>query len=177
MVFSYLKGHLSRWFVLDQFHSQAMIHCLGLLPLLLCWKKMLINVFFLLVRFNFKHPHTPHNLFPNLSSILCVYWREWVHHLMKMIGLANSPEQLNINTMTQRGFLKKHFWTPALTNPHIHLPFWVSLVEQTSVEMVKLSLELTDKPPPLPDKLLELRLSAAALWGSQWWWRVEGNDK
>lgn len=100
---------------------------------------------------------------------------------MKMIGLANSPEQLNIDTMTQRGYLK-FFLDTCLpthiqTNPHIHLPFWVSLVEQTSVEMVKLSLELTDRPPPLPDKLLELRLNAAALWGSQWWWRVEGNDK
>ena len=63
-------------------------------------------MFFWRVRFNFKHPHTPNNLFPNLSSILCVYRCEWVCHLMKMIGLANSPEQLNIDTMTQRGYFR-----------------------------------------------------------------------
>lgn len=35
---------LSCEFVLYQFHSQPMIHCPGL-PLLVCWKKMLINVY------------------------------------------------------------------------------------------------------------------------------------
>lgn len=63
------------------------------------------------------------------------------------------------------------------THTPANLPFWVSLVEQTRVEMVKLSLELTERPPPPPDRLLELRLSAATLCGSLWWWRVEGNDK
>lgn len=47
--------------------------------------------------------------------------------------------------------------------PTTNLPFWVSLVEQTRVEMVKLSLELTERPPPPPDTLLELRLSGPTL--------------
>lgn len=60
-----------------------------------------------------------------------------------------------------------------------NLPFWVSLVEQTRVEMVKLSLELTDRPPPPPPvTLLELRLRLPEdLWVSLWWCRVEGSDK
>lgn len=57
------------------------------------------------------------------------------------------------------------------------IPFWVSLVEHTSVEMVKLSLELTDRPPPLPDTLLVLRLSDEPLRPSPWWWRVEGSAR
>lgn len=59
----------------------------------------------------------------------------------------------------------------------VNLPFWVSLVEQTRVEMAKLSLELTDRPPPPPDTLLELRLSDTLLCGSPWWLRVEGSER
>lgn len=51
------------------------------------------------------------------------------------------------------------------------------MVEQTRVEMAKLSLELTDRAPLPPDTLLELRLSDTPLCGSPWWFRVEGSDR
>ncbi len=53
-----------------------------------------------------------------------------------------------------------------------HTPFCVSLVEQTSVAMVNVSLELTDRPPTL----LELRISVDPLWLSEWL-RSDGRDR
>lgn len=142
---------------------------LSWLPLIILLEED-VNYFLLRVRFNFQPP--THS---QLTCIVLVYgcFFPWDSYLPFKTSRA-SRHQGSIKR--ERFVMLYDLWQSPGTISN--LPFWVSLVEQTRVEIVKLSRELTESPPPPPVTLLELRLRPPEdLWVSLWWCRVEGSDK
>lgn len=141
---------------------------LSWLPLIILLEED-VNYFLLRVRFNFQPPTQS-----QLTCIVLVYW--CFSQQDSYLPFNTSRVCKHHHSIKTEGFLIIYgLWQSPGTISN--LPFWVSLVEQTRVEIVKLSLELTERPPP-PVTLLELRLRPPDdLWVSPWWCRVEGRDK
>lgn len=142
---------------------------LSWLPLIILLEED-VNYFLLRVRFNFQPP--THSQLTCIELVYGCFSHKAVICPSKPLGYPDAK------AASKERFLILYdlYISPSTIS---NLPFWVSLVEQTSVEIVKLSLELTDSPPPPPPvTLLELRLRLPEdLWVSLWWCRVEGSDK
>lgn len=143
--------------------SQLMTHCLGL-PKSLCRRKMLIIFFYVSGLISNTYTHS------QLTCIVLVFSCRTVICPWKPSRVSGNQR----NIRNKSFLIRENLWQSPDTISN--LPFWVSLVEQTRVEIVKLSLELTERPPP--DTVLELRLRPPDdLWESLWCWRVDCRDK
>lgn len=141
---------------------------LSWLPLIILLEED-VNYFLLRVRFNFQPP--THSQLTCIVFVYGCFSRRTVLCSSKPPGYSDAKAASNERFSILYDLLQ----SPGTIS---NLPFWVSLVEQTRVEIVKPSLELTERTPPPPVTLLELRLRLTEdLWVSLWWCRVEGRDK